>query len=142
MSGEANRETKDRIALRNLVEQYASAADRREATLFADVFTEDGVLVTPTGEIRGRAGMLEVPAQLGVFASTRHRIGGHSVDFTGPDGNRATGHVDCVAEHRSSSDGRERVYVMHIRYHDEYVRGGSGWRITHRRLELLREEHR
>ena len=42
MGDEANREIEDRVALRHLVEQYAMAADRRDAALFADVFAEDG----------------------------------------------------------------------------------------------------
>jgi uncharacterized protein (TIGR02246 family) len=142
MAGDMDRETKDRIALRDLVVQYARAADERDAPRFADVFTDDGVLVTPTGEIRGRAELLTVPVQLGRFESTQHRVGDHIVDMTGPDENRATGQVECVAEHKSSSGGRSRVYVMYIRYHDEYVLGSSGWRIAHRRLELLRDEHR
>ncbi|NQV05209.1 nuclear transport factor 2 family protein [bacterium] len=142
MGDEANREIEDRVALRHLVEQYAMAADRRDAALFADVFAEDGVLITPKGEVRGRAELLAIPEQLDVFESTRHRVDDHSVVFPGSDGVRATGEVECVAEHRSVSGGRERVYVMYIRYHDEYVRDGSGWHIVSRRLDLLRDEHR
>src|SRR5437762_865634 len=47
-------ETSDRLALRRLAEQYARGADTRDAELYADVFTDDGVLVTTRGEVTGR----------------------------------------------------------------------------------------
>lgn len=135
MTADTDRHWQDRTALRLLVEQYARGADSRDAELFADVFTDDAVLVTNRGEISGRDELITVAPRLGRYEVTMHFVGNHDVVFDGAD--EATGTVLCKAEHiYSTADGR-RDYVMNIRYHDAYVRTPDGWRIRHRRLELL-----
>jgi uncharacterized protein (TIGR02246 family) len=127
----------DRSLLRRLVEQYAAGADQRDAALYADVFTDDGLLVTQVGEVRGRESLLKIAPKLARYRVTMHLVGNHHVAFA--DGG-ATGSAYCVARHVYAHDDGERVYVMHIRYDDVYRRVGTGWRIAERRLVLLWDE--
>jgi uncharacterized protein (TIGR02246 family) len=133
-------EISDRSALRRLAEQYARGADTRDAELYADVFTDDGVLVTTRGEVTGRADLLTIAPRLGRYKATMHLVGNHYAEFT--DADHATGIAYCQASHVREEDGVERVYVMQIVYHDDYVREPRGWRIAKRRLELLWDEDR
>jgi hypothetical protein len=130
----------DRLRLRQLVEQYARGADTRDAVLFADVFTDDAVLYTSTGEIRGRTDLLKVAPRLARYRATMHLVGNHYVTFDGAG--HAHGLAYCDASHMREVEGVDWVYVMRIVYHDVYVRETSGWRIRERRLELLWDEDR
>jgi uncharacterized protein (TIGR02246 family) len=133
-------DTADRLALRALVEQYGRGADTRDAVLYADVFTDDGVLITTRGEIRGRDELLTIAPRLERYRATMHLVGNHTVEFVDTD--RATGVTYCQASHVRDVDGVDKVYVMMIVYHDTYVREPRGWRISLRRLELLWDEDR
>ncbi len=129
-----------RLELRQLVEQYARGADTRDAGLFADVFTDDGILHTTRGDITGRDDLLKIAPRLGRYKATMHLVGNHYVTFDDPD--HATGVTYCEASHMREVEGVDWVYVMRIVYHDVYVHEARGWRISERRLELLWEEDR
>jgi hypothetical protein len=133
-------DTTVRLELRRLVEQYARGADTRDAELFADVFTDEGVLHTSRGDIIGRADLLKVAPRLGRYKATMHMVGNHYVTFD--DADHAAGVTYCEATHMREVEGADWVYVMRIVYHDVYVREGRGWRISERRLQLLWEEDR
>jgi SnoaL-like domain len=130
----------DRLALRSLVEQYARGADARDAELYADVFTDDAMLHTGRGEIRGRADLLTVAPRLARYRVTMHLVANHYVTFD--DADHAHGDAYCQASHVRDVEGVDWVYVMQIVYHDVYVREPRGWRISERRLELLWDEDR
>jgi hypothetical protein len=130
----------ERLALRQLVEQYARGADTRDAELYADVFTDDAILHTNRGDICGRTDLLKVAPRLGRYKATMHLVGNHYVTFDGDD--HAHGLAYCEASHMREVEGVDWVYVMRIVYHDVYVREPRGWRISERRLELLWDEDR
>jgi hypothetical protein len=144
MTGADELTTADRLALRALVDQYARAADTRDDARFADVFTDDGVLVTTRGEIRGRSDLLTVAGRLARYGATMHLVANHVVSSSAPGA--ASGVTYCQASHVRAVDGVDRVFVMQIVYHDDFVRvdGGPrpGWRVAVRRLEVLWEEDR
>jgi uncharacterized protein (TIGR02246 family) len=141
---QALEDARDRLELRRLVEQYARGADDRDAVLYADVFTDDAVLYTNMGEVRGRDALLKIAPKLARYRVTMHLVANHYVDFapatSGAVRDAATGSVYCIAKHVYERDGVERVYVMHIRYDDQYRRLDGGWRIAERRLNLLFDE--
>jgi uncharacterized protein (TIGR02246 family) len=139
---EAIDQVRDRSALRRLVEKYARAADQRDAVGYADVFTDDAVLVTQVGEVRGRERLLTIAPRLERYRVTMHIVANHYVDFDESDPTRATGAAYCVARHVHEVEGIDRVYVMHIRYDDVYRKTGDDWRIAERRLDVLwTEDH-
>ena len=130
----------ERLALRQLVEQYARGADTHDAELYAGVFTDDAILFTNRGEIRGRTDLLKVAPRLGRYRATMHMVGNHYVTFD--DADHAHGIAYCEASHMREVEGEDWVYVMRIVYHDVYVRQSRGWRMSERRLELLWDEDR
>lgn len=125
---------------RELVEAYACAVDHRDAEALGALFDPDAVLTTPSGELRGRTAIAGVPARhIQRYRVTHHLLGGQILG-PGTCDTEATGTVECTAHHVYELNGIERVYVMHIRYHDRYRRDGDGWVFTDRRLELLWDE--
>lgn len=127
--------------LRALADRYAAAADDRDADAFADVFTDDGVLETHRGEMRGRDELRSVPERLARYDQTRHTVTSHEVVDVA--GDAATARAWCTAEHTTIGDVCVETYVMEIRYDDRCHRDESGrWRIAHRRLVLLSEDTR
>ncbi len=130
----------DLLELRALVERYARGADRRDAEMYAGVFTDDASLHTGRGEIVGRDALLQVAPKLARYRATMHLVGNHEVIFDGADDAHGTAY--CQASHVRDVDGVGWVYVMQIVYHDVYVRESRGWRIRQRRLELLWDEDR
>jgi len=134
----------DRMALRDLVERYAQAVDRRDIDTVVSLFTEDGVLLshlTPGTEERPleRRGHDDLRRGLGlglaVYSSTTHLIGGQVIDHVA--GDAAAGTTACLAHHVYEDDeGGRRLTVMAIRYEDRYHRDGGGWRFAERRLRL------
>jgi SnoaL-like protein len=127
----------ERIALRELVDRYASAVDGRRLDEVAGLFAEDGTLFVhgPTDEVEARrvyAGRSEIRRALdglGRFRSTHHLVGGHLVSL---DGDRMTGETYCQASHVYDTDEGPRIYVLTIRYQDTYVHDGR-WRFAERR---------
>jgi uncharacterized protein (TIGR02246 family) len=137
------RQSADRMALRDLVDRYAQAVDQRDIDAVVHLFTEDGVLLshlmpgteeTPL-ERRGHD-QLRRSMELGLaqYTSTTHVIAAQVVELAGDD---AGGTTTCLAHHVYAGDeGGERLLVMAICYRDRYRRHHGGWRFAERRLEL------
>ena len=139
---EAQRDIAVRVALRLLVDTYARDVDRRDTTAVADLFTEDGRLVThfhpgPDGLPSVRSGRAEIVsalvAGLRPYRATTHIVGGQVVTIAG-DG--ATGETACLAHHLYERDGGPRLLVMAVRYRDTYVHAAGSWRFAERQLRL------
>jgi hypothetical protein len=133
-------EVSDRLALRDLVQQYAMGADNRSPELFGGAFTDDAKLHTGRGVVEGSAAIAALAPKLGRYKSTMHLIGNHYVDFA--DDDHATGETYCMAHHVYEADGVDRVYIMAIRYTDTYLRTKAGWKMSARTLNLQWDEDR
>jgi hypothetical protein len=126
--------TSDRVALRYLVEAYATACDTRDESLLVSCFT-DGATLTVRWLDREPSVMRmpddaeRIPSGLGRYDRTLHFIGNHRADI---DGDHATGETYCFAHHINGAND----HVMAIRYRDVYRRGSDGWRIAERTLLL------
>jgi ketosteroid isomerase-like protein len=139
----------DVVALRRLVDRYASAVDRRDAVEFVDLFYPDAVLqvfyghdaAAPTTESRGHEALARIPTRLGDrYIQTFHFVGNFLCEIRGEE---ATGEAYCLAHHVNSSPHGGTDYVMAIRYQDVYRRGADGeWRFTHRRVLVCWTEFR
>ncbi len=127
----------DLLAIRNLVETYASCADRRDPDGIAALFLEDGSftlflvpgtdLTEPTAVLHGRDSIAQAMHALDRYDATMHIIGNHVATL---DGERATGEARCVAHH--IVDGVDRV--MLIRYVDSYIHYDGVWYFNQRVL--------
>jgi uncharacterized protein (TIGR02246 family) len=133
-------EVADRLALRELVDAYARAVDRRDGEGFAALFTQDGQVYTdPARRNQGWAALRAIPPRLARYHKTTHFVGQHTVNL---DGDTATGEAYCLAHHLYDINGRTVNRIMSIRYQDQYVRSGAGWLFKERRLEVDWIEHR
>lgn len=148
-------ESIDRLELRELVDAYARALDRRDPAAVAALFVEDGRLVTtfPPGSeevplVRtGRAAIADALGRgLSRYHATTHVIANHVVDLRpSPDSNTVNGETSCLAHHVYQGPGARRILVMALRYHDSYVRATHEprhWRFAERRLVLEWSEDR
>ncbi|GAA2996153.1 nuclear transport factor 2 family protein [Streptomyces lactacystinicus] len=133
-------EAADRLAIRRLVDAYAHCADRRDAEGQMALFTEDSRFLVhmdataaePTQELRGRAALAPVFADLNRYRTTTHFNGQSTVTL---DGDRAEGETYCLAHHVSSGPADERtIMIASIRYLDRFVKRDGGWFFAERRL--------
>ncbi len=122
----------DRAALGDLASRYAVAVDTRTFEQLRDVFLDDATLDTGRSVRSGIDEILTAMEGLRRYVATSHMLGQQLVE-AGSEG--ATGVTYCTAHHLSDADRTDTV--MHIRYHDEFVRTDAGWRIARRRLEVL-----
>ncbi|WP_330291275.1 nuclear transport factor 2 family protein [Streptomyces sp. NBC_00576] len=135
------RDLRDRMDLRQLVDTYAYALDRRTAELFASLFDEGGelVLVRPAGSGRaplvldGRDGWARALAVLEPCRVTTHFVGNHLVRLAGDS---ATGETYCLAHEIYPADGPDRMRVRSIRYRDTYRRTNGSWLFARRELTI------
>ncbi|WP_405813910.1 nuclear transport factor 2 family protein [Streptomyces sp. NBC_01390] len=132
---------RDRMELRQLVDTYAHALDRRMTELFASLFGEGGelVLMRPPGSRRapwvldGRDGWAKALAVLEPCRVTTHFVGNHLVRLAGDS---ATGETYCLAHEIYPADGADRIRVRSIRYHDSYRRTNGSWLFARRELTI------
>lgn len=137
-------DTHDRVAIRALVDGYATCVDTRDGSGFAALFTDDGRLRTfrtgraqeATSEHVGHDALAAVPPRLDRYDTTRHVVTTHHAREA--VGDEATGVTYCEAHHLTGDVDE----VMAIRYLDRYRRAGHVWRIADREVHVDWVEHR
>ncbi|MFM2088298.1 MAG: hypothetical protein RLZZ237_3167 [Pseudomonadota bacterium] len=130
----------DRLAIRELVEAYAYCADRRDAEGQMALFTEDTHFVvfmnakdpTPAMDLHTRQDLAPVFAALNQYDATTHFIGQSTILSLTVD--TATGVAYCLAHHVTVADGKRRLMVASIRYHDSFVKRDGEWLFSERQL--------
>jgi uncharacterized protein (TIGR02246 family) len=128
----------DRAALHLLPLRYARACDTHDAAEFADIFTEDGIIVSPGHTMTGRDQIVTVvPVMLKqMYIRTMHLVH-NDLSWPDPDGDTATGETYCLAHHLTrETDGRVSDFIMAITYANRYRKTDGIWRFAHRRLHL------
>ena len=121
-------EAADRLAIRELVESYAHCADRRDAKGQMSLFTADTHFVvymnakdpTPSQELRSRAALAPVFAELNKYEATTHFVGQSTIFTLTKD--RAAGEAYCLAHHLTVDGGTRRLMVASLRYLDTFVK--------------------
>lgn len=137
-----------RVELRSLVDEYAAAVDAREFDAWVELFA-------PDGEFSGRNAGDEKPfgiwkgeqlktvfdgGFLDQFEHTFHFVGNHRVSFDDPE--RPRGITYCLAHQKFHEGGPTRAFINVVRYLDEYVLTGEGWRFARREAVVLwNEDH-
>jgi len=133
-------ETADRLAIRNLVDQYAYCADTRNAQGQMALFTEDTQFIVfmdakssvPTQVINKRADLFPVFDNLNTYRATMHFNGQSSVLQL--NDNSATGVAYCIAHHQTIKDGVQKLMIANIKYHDNFVKQNGKWLFAGRKL--------
>jgi ketosteroid isomerase-like protein len=142
----------DRLALRDLVDTYASAVDRRDEPAFRALWTPDARLTThagdgpPEGDFTGADDIARVITIIQRYQLTFHLVANHVVRLDpggGRGGREATGEAYCIGHHLTPTDGgRHDDYVMGIRYLDRYARDDAGaWRFAAREVRRQWTRH-
>jgi hypothetical protein len=130
----------DRMAIRNLVDQYAYCADTRDAQGQMSLFTEDTRFIVfmdakssePTQIINKRADLFPVFDNLNTYRATMHFNGQSTVLQLNDD--NATGIAYCIAHHQTIKDGTQKLMIANIKYHDSFVKENGKWLFAERKL--------
>ena len=133
------READDRLAIRSLVDGYAFCADTRNAKGQMALFTLDTRFEvyydpkseTPSQLVNNREGLAPIFDDLNKYKATMHFNGQTSVQL---NGDSATGVAYCIAHHLTNEDGKQKLMVAAIKYHDTYVRQNGQWFFAVRKL--------
>src|SRR5712671_6686761 len=123
----------DRLAIRNLVDQYAYCADTRDAQGQMALFNEDTRFIVfmdarsaePTQVINKRADLFPVFDNLNTYRATMHFNGQNTMLQL--NDNTATGIAYCTAYHQTIKDGVQTLMIANIKYHDSFVKQTGKW---------------
>ncbi|WP_079240869.1 nuclear transport factor 2 family protein [Chryseobacterium indologenes] len=132
-------ESEDRIAIRELVDNYAFCADTREAQRQMALFTEDTNFevyydpesAIPSQVVSRRADLFPVFDHLNTYTRTMHFNGQSSLELSG---DHAKGIVYCLAHHLTIEEGKQKLMIAAIKYHDRYVKQNGKWLFAERKL--------
>jgi uncharacterized protein (TIGR02246 family) len=129
----------DRLAIADLAARYAAAVDTRDFDRLRAVFAPGCVLDTGRSVRDGIDSVLEAMQGLLRYEATSHVLGQQVLDpiDTEADTDEVVGLTYCTAHHLMDHGDRRSDTVMHVRYHDRFVRTDDGWRIATRRLEVV-----
>jgi SnoaL-like protein len=143
MSAAAGLVADDLVGLRQLVDAYADAIDRRDGEALLGLFGVEAQL-----RVQAEHGPVESSYQgpaitdsldtLAGFHRTFHHVGG-AVFEAAPEGDgfQATGRVHCLAHHYDRSSNGPVDLVMMIRYLDRYSRGDDDrWLFADRQVVI------
>jgi hypothetical protein len=133
----------DRLALADLVHNYAAGVDDRDFGRVVRLFTNTAELVLPDPPRslepvighRGHSGINSALDTLAEVTRTEHAIIGE-VYRGGPRRSDARGRIACIAHHWTDRNEQATDLVWHVRYDDEYLLTESGWRIRRRALTI------
>ncbi|HPY24659.1 MAG TPA: nuclear transport factor 2 family protein [Mycobacterium sp.] len=123
-------EISDRMAIQQLLVDYATAIDQRRFDDLDGIFTPDAYIdYRAMGGIDGafpevKAWLAEV---LRRFPAYFHLVGNFDIRLSG---DTASGRTMCFNPMQLDADGR--VLFCALWYDDEFVRTPDGWRITRR----------
>jgi SnoaL-like domain len=130
----------DRIAIRNLVDQYAYCADTRDAQGQMALFTEDTRFIVfmdakapePSQVIAKRADLFPVFDNLNTYRATMHFNGQSTI--LDHNEHRVTCITYCIANHQTIKDGVQQLMIAYIKYHDTIVKQDGKWLFAERKL--------
>ena len=140
-------ELEDRIAIRELIDQYTYCADTRDAQGQMSLFTADtnfevfmdSKSSTPTQVINNRQDLFPVFDNLNTYLATMHFNGQSTVNL---NGDKASGITYCRAYHLNVQDGVQRLMIAGIRYYDIMVKQDGKWLFAERKLKVSWIENR
>ena len=130
-------EIEDRLALKQLVDQFSILSDLKHAQAQALLFTPDAVVETYQGDkltitLKGREQIAEVFGNfLNSMETVYHINGQQTVEL---NGNNATGVSYCRVTLIGEEHGKKMITEHGVFYQDSYVKDRSGkWLISKRK---------
>jgi SnoaL-like protein len=132
-------EAADRLAIRELIEDYAHCADRRDAKGQMALFIPDSHFVVhmnardpkPSRELHSREELAEVFADLNRYTATMHFLGQTTI-LTLASG-RGTAETYCMPHHYIRGK-IQSLMIAALRYADTFVKMDGAWLFAERKL--------
>ncbi|MDP9092330.1 MAG: nuclear transport factor 2 family protein [Actinomycetota bacterium] len=126
-------ELSDRLEIQDKITAYAYAVDFHRWDELDAIFTADAHLdFTASGGEKGDLATIKTffDRALNMFEGHQHLMGNTTVTI---EGDSATSQTLCHNPmYLTGDDGEQRVLFVGIWYHDTWVRGADGWRISRR----------
>ena len=131
----SNKETTDRLLLRELVDLVAVLGDRKDFKAQVQLFTEHAVSQTFAGntpilKLKGRGQMEKAFASFLQNYDTIYHFNGQQVVTI--EGEHATGICYCLVTLITNDQGNKKGTTIGAVYQDEYVRENERWLISSR----------
>jgi hypothetical protein len=129
----------ERLAIRELIDEYTHCADTRNAKGQMALFTAatrfivymDSKNTEPTYMLTGRESLAPVFDNLNNYQTTTHFNGQSTVVL---DGDKATGESYCLAHHLSVTEDKTTLMIASIRYLDQFTKIEDAWYFAERKL--------
>lgn len=126
----------DRLAVSEILDDYARGIDSKDWDLVVSCFTDDAVLdYTAFGGPKGspRDVVDWIASSVSSFAMTQHHITNRHITVSADE-------AVCVAElfapmGMASSEGKMTMLLTGGAYNDRFVRADGGWKIARRTFE-------
>ena len=126
----------DRLAIIELVAQYAFAIDRGDFSCLVSSFLTDGRFYSEDGQFSAQGHILLRrlwETELAKITFSRHIVNHQSIVLDQDDRDRASGTVAGHAE--SVRNGKADIFAMN--YHDHYQRNAGRWVFSERKIQFL-----
>lgn len=128
-------ELEDRIALKDLVDRYATESDKNNQDYYREIFLPDVKLKVYFGDTLGMdihdvEDMITRYKAFGTAKASFHQNGQQVVDFE--DETHAAGICYAIATLVNEEDGKDKLSYHAVRYYDKYIKKDGRWWIAER----------
>lgn len=133
-------EMEDRIALKDLVDRYATESDKNNQDYYREIFRPDIKLKVYFGEALGMDinNVEDMITQYKAFGAAKvsfHQNGQQVVNFI--DETHATGICYAIATLVTEEDGKDKLTLHAVRYYDKYEKVEGRWWIAERKQHFV-----
>lgn len=133
-------EMESRMALKDLVDRYATESDKNHQDYYRNLFRPDVKLKVYMGDklimdIHNVEDMIAQYKAFGAAKASFHQNGQQVVDFV--DDTHATGICYAIATLVTEADGNDRLMMYAVRYYDKYVKVDGRWWIAEREQHFV-----
>ena len=135
-----NQELQDRMALKDLVDRYATESDKNNQDYYREIFLPDLQLKVYFGgalgmDIHDVEEMIARYKAFGAAKASFHQNGQQVVDFV--DETHATGICYAIATLVTEEEGKDKLTFHAVRYYDKYVKRDGRWWIAEREQHFV-----
>lgn len=133
-------EMEDRIALKDLVDRYATESDKNNQDYYREIFRPDVKLKVYFGEALGMDinNVEDMITQYKAFGAAKvsfHQNGQQVVNFI--DETHAIGICYAIATLVTEEDGKDKLTLHAVRYYDKYEKVEGRWWIAERKQHFV-----